>query len=930
MNNRLSVYRVLSYILLSLAVMAIIACSSDTPEQRIDRARDLLEKREYRSAVIELKHVLKKDEKNLEARKLLGSIYLELGDGVTSDKEFQRYISHGGNANNIQIELARSYLLGKQYQKLLDSIRIAQIDDPEKRLAVIAYMGEAYLGLGKYDEAAAQYNQALGINADYLPARLGQAWVAIGKQDMPDAERKLKALTSANPQYQDAWSALAGLYRMQNKLDDSVAAYKRAIEQEGLLVTDIKSYSIRIGLIQVLLAKRDLAAADEHINAITNAYPRLPFTLYYRGLQAYMNKDYGTASGLLVQVTDIIPDYMPPYMLLGAIHYLDGNYGQANILLNRYLRAVPSNIEARKLLAAVHVKLDQNAAALDVLAPVLSVNKSDSQTLAILGEVAARESHGEQAIQKLMQAASKEPDNVAISNTLAIAYMRTDRYDEALNSLQGLGDSANIRSQVLKIQAYLHKSNIRQARKLARGLYQQQIDMSSADTINGIVEVLGRQQEEARNYFENAIQASPENIIARFYLARLELANGRQDEARQHYEQIISMQESYTPAYIGLAQLEQQQGNSEQALKWLKQAVSIGKDNITPVLVLANYYIENKDVESAREVLNASMATHPENEYRDILMARVYQLADTEEATVRYYKSLLDKYPKNSQVYIEFSAYLSKINKADQASQYMSKAIRINPDSLRVQSALSLAKLQEGDVDQALKIAKKIQTDEQGSSVGYVLAGDIYMSKSRYSEAKDSYTQALQRNPDRKILYKLFKVYYALDQRKQGRELLQSWINDHPHDRVAVFDFGNTLLAAKDWSGAVAQYRKVLDQVPGHVGSLNNIASAYMHIDINKALDYAKQAHDRAQLNPAVQDTLGWIYFKAGQTDKSLPLLEQAITKSRHPTILYHAASVYAKKGDTARARELLNEGLENNQYFEERKQAENLLNSLP
>ena len=97
--------------------------------------------------------------------------------------------------------------------------------DPFRFLICMQLGNHSLILLKKYQEAEAQYNQALGIRKDYLPAILGLAWVAIGRQDLEGAESQLKALTASHPHYQDAWSALAGLYRMQNRLDDSIAAY---------------------------------------------------------------------------------------------------------------------------------------------------------------------------------------------------------------------------------------------------------------------------------------------------------------------------------------------------------------------------------------------------------------------------------------------------------------------------------------------------------------------------------------------------------------------------------------------------------------------------------------------------------------------------------------------------------------------------------
>jgi len=917
-----------SFIILLLSFY-MVSCSSETAEQQIEKAREMYSHNQYRKALIELKRVLSDDEKNIVARRLLGSIYLKIGDGLSSEKELKRYIEYGGNQTDVILDMAQALLLSKKYELLVNSYTQDQFEQPEDKAAISTYRGNAFLELKKYDQADKSYEQALAAKDDYIAARLGQAWLLISKQDWTAAESKLKKLTEDHPEYRDAWTAQAGLYRLQNKIDQAVASYEKAVALDGSEIVGLKSYSIRVGLIQALLAKNDIEGAEIYVSSISAAYPDLPFTIYYQGLVAYLKKDYKLARGKFQDVTQAIPDYMPPYMLLGAIHYVNGNYEQANVSLTRYVRSAPSNIEARKLLAAVHIKLNQNNEALDILAPVLSSGAPDSRILGLLGEMAARDSGGEQAIRTLMQAAKDAPDNAEIGNTLAVAYMRNARYDEALSSLQQLGDAADNRSVILQIRVYLYKRDIANARKLARSLYDQSVEKSSADTINGIVEVFAGQADEARKFFKSAAQASPSNIMARLYLARFALSSDRLDDARLYFTQILSIRDSFIPAYIGLAKLEHRLDETEKALEWLKQAVVVAENDITPTLALAYYYLEKKDIDNAKKVLTVSRDKYPDNKFRDLLMARAYQLSGDTAATKKYYNELVKKYPDSSQVYIEFSVFLSRNNQPEQAGIYLSKAMMLKPGSLRLQSAYARVKLQEGKTDEALEIAGKLQVDNKDSSVGYLLAGDIYMSLTRYDEARVSYMEAQKLNPTRKTLYKLYNSYYALGQNKEGQQLLLSWVTDHPKDFGARYDYANILLVTNDGEGAIKQYQSILKLSPDHIGSLNNIALAYIDIDLSKSLKYAKLAYELDKKHIAIQDTLGWVYYKSGSLDLALPLLEKAASQTRHPSIKFHLASVYADTGQVIKAAEILKLILDGQNEFDEREQAEKLLERI-
>ena len=72
-------------------VTALSACSdSDTAQSHIDRANGHFAAGETSSALIELKNALQKDAQSAEARWLLGSAYLAMGDAVAAEKELSR------------------------------------------------------------------------------------------------------------------------------------------------------------------------------------------------------------------------------------------------------------------------------------------------------------------------------------------------------------------------------------------------------------------------------------------------------------------------------------------------------------------------------------------------------------------------------------------------------------------------------------------------------------------------------------------------------------------------------------------------------------------------------------------------------------------------------------------------------------------------
>ena len=77
--------------------------------------------------------------------------------------------------------------------------------------------------------------------------------------------------------------------------------------------------------------------------------------------------------------------------------------------------------------------------------------------------------------------------------------------------------------------------------------------------------------------------------------------------------------------------------------------------------------------------------------------------------------------------------------------------------------------------------------------------------------------------------------------------------------------------------------------------------------ETDRALEWAQQAFARADGNPYVADTLGWLYLENGLATRAVGLLEEARAGiPGHPVVELHLALAYRADGQPERARELL------------------------
>jgi Flp pilus assembly protein TadD len=103
--------------------------------------------------------------------------------------------------------------------------------------ANVMLLGEAQLGGRQYNEAAATFQKAAGMDArDWLPQYyLGQAYTAAGVYDRAEAPlRRALELTSASADQVKIWGQLGFVFEKQRSWDEAKAAYGRAGNQAAI------------------------------------------------------------------------------------------------------------------------------------------------------------------------------------------------------------------------------------------------------------------------------------------------------------------------------------------------------------------------------------------------------------------------------------------------------------------------------------------------------------------------------------------------------------------------------------------------------------------------------------------------------------------------------------------------------------------------
>lgn len=179
---------------------------------------------------------------------------------------------------------------------------------------------------------------------------LDQAKKAIDAEQFESAKSILKSIIKDKPSEGAAYFTLGNVYLTQN-VDDSAKVYF----QNGLSASDDANLNY-IGLGQIDLDKKDVAAAEAKFVLATNDMRRKDFEEYVYQARAYMNADnpdYKKAIAVLTRAAIKNGDDAQLQLSLGDAYYGDGKQNEAYVAYRSAFQADNSLLRAKMQLGVL-------------------------------------------------------------------------------------------------------------------------------------------------------------------------------------------------------------------------------------------------------------------------------------------------------------------------------------------------------------------------------------------------------------------------------------------------------------------------------------------------------------------------------------------------------------------------------------------------
>jgi tetratricopeptide (TPR) repeat protein len=237
----------------------------------------------------------------------------------------------------------------------------------------------------------------------------------------------------------------------------------------------------------------------------------------------------------------------------------------------------------------------------------------------------------------------------------------------------------------------------------------------------------------------------------------------------------------------------------------------------------------------------------------------------------------------------------------------LARALELAPGDLSALDQLVELDLTERNFQAAAERVQQQLRETPSSAGAYLLQGKIYFSEKRWDQAEAAFLKALELDVNLPGAYGgLVSTYVAADKVPQAIQQLQEVLAKNPSDLRALTSLGLIYDQAKDYARARETYEKILS-IQQDPAVMNNLSYLYAERfnQLDKAYELARKARILEPLNPAVADTLGWIFYKQAQYQRARDLLQESVTASpNNQEIQFHfgMASYMIDEVEKARA----------------------------
>jgi len=560
-------------------------------------------------------------------------------------------------------------------------------------------------------------------------------------------------------------------------------------------------------------------------------------TYYYMALLDEKANNYKAMRQNLTRALELDTSLLDAKIKLGKLHVLFGDLDKALELAQAVLATGSNNLEARVIEASVYVKQEKTDQANQIVQQILKDNQDNVDVLSLAAALAYKGNQTADALDLIEKGLNKDGKNIALRLFRVKINAAKNEVDKVIEDYKKL------------VELYPENNNFKLS---LASIYSMTNRLDSAES-------LLREVVEKEGY-----KSDSEITLLEFLNARAK------DRVTLEYEAMVNRHQQQATPILELSKWMMANGFIDAAKSGLQKVVALeggGELGLTAQVLIADTSMLVKQYDAAKDVSDQVLKSNPEFVPAKLLRARLFLAENNpDEAIALLNKLVWDKANLDEVYALLGQAYqVKKDRKA--ADKYFKQALEINPVNLVAFTNIFGAYIQSGQREIARQVLDKALKLKPNQINFLISQAELDILEKRWDQAQE-------------VVHKI-----ALFSKEKA---------------VPVYLQANVLQGRGKYADAIALYDKILQEFPGHLNSMINLARSYdASGQKEKAVSYLEKHHDKHPEDPAIVGVLTDVYAANKDYSKAKKLLAEQMDRFPKSVSSYLAlAKIQALSGE--------------------------------
>ncbi len=392
------------------------------------------------------------------------------------------------------------------------------------------------------------------------------------------------------------------------------------------------------------------------------------------------------------------------------------------------------------------------------------------------------------------------------------------------------------------------------------------------------------------------------------------LPRPQQEELAGLLATISDQQPDSFSVWYARAIMAQHLGDYEESLQFIDKSLQLNPDYLSAGLQKGRLLSVMKRYDDAIDWLNDLIDDHPDHKGSLVLRARVLLEKRDMEGALDAFRQLHKDFSEDGAILLSLALLEEELGQREDAREHFYQLLATESHINEAHFYLGRLCEEDGEYDEAIQHYSLVDSGRE--LLPAQMKAAALMHEHRSLETAREYLAGLREHYPQyaSTLTRVeVEILTSSDMNQQAMTLINMSLLDNPQDidllytRAMLAERMNNLVMLE------TDLREVIRLRPNHAEALN--ALGYTLADRtdrwSEALPLIERALELSPDNPAVIDSLGWIYFRMGDVKRARPLLEKAFSMMKDHEIAAHLGELLWITGEREQALQVWSEGLE-------------------